>query len=106
MIIRLTTLAVLAGLAACAEVTPNAPPLAPTSGGASVRPAQTEATGIAGANSANASAGAASITGAAGRSDGKPSISYSGPAGSPRGAGTGVVQDPATVVPRNSSRGN
>ncbi|TCZ63175.1 hypothetical protein [Roseicella aquatilis] len=104
MNIRLLSLGLLAGLglAACADVkTQSGPPVAGTSTGTGVAPLQQSTGAIGGANSPNASAGQATITGTRSTGDGtKPSVDYTGTA-----AGQGVGS-PTPVQPTPRSRAN
>ena len=97
MILRIASIALLAGLAACNQVTPNNPTTSPLSSGPGSAPLNQAVVAIGGANSANASGGTARIVGT--DQQGRPIIEYSGQPGSAIGAGTGQVQSPITVNP-------
>jgi hypothetical protein len=95
MRIHTLTLGLVAGLAltACADIkTTSGPPIAGTSTGPGAAPLKQEARGIAGADSANASGGTATITGTRGGGDGgaKPDIGYTGTASPGAGSPTPV----------------
>jgi len=97
MILRLASIALIVGVAACNQVTPNAPAQNPLSSGPASPPLNQAVGAIGGANSANASGGTARIVGT--DQQGRPIIEYSGQPGSATGAGTGQVQSPITVNP-------
>src|SRR4051794_11256703 len=102
---RVLSLGLLAGLAltACADVsTQSGPPVAGTSAGTGVAPLQQSTSAIGGSNSANASAGQATITGTRGTGSdkgGAPTIEYQGQGG--QGVGS-----PTPVQPTVRSRSN
>ena len=104
MILRLASIALLVGVAACNQVTPNNPTTNPLSSGPGSDPLKQAVGAIGGANSPNASGGNARIVGY--DQQGRPILEYSGQPGSASGAGTGVVQNPSTVNPtvRQGSR--
>lgn len=104
MRIHTLTLVLAAGMAltACADVkTTSGPPVAGTSTGPGAAPLQQQARETAGANSANASSGTATISGtrSAGDTGGKPTIDYTGTAPN-SGVGSATPQTP---TPRNRS---
>src|SRR6478672_3271553 len=95
MRIHTLTLGLVAGLAlaACSDVkTTSGPPIAGTAAGPGSAPLKQESRGIAGADSANASGGTATISGTRGGGDGgaKPTVGYTGTASPGAGSATPV----------------
>lgn len=108
MRIHTLTLGLVAGLtlAACSQVqTTSGPPIAGTATGPGAAPLKQEARDTMGANSANASSGTATISGARGGGDSgaKPDVSYTGTAPG-TGAGSPTPQTP-TVRNRSNKGG-